>query len=661
MGLNNKNSNIPKDLAIKENKLKLKGNNNVLIGDGVEIQNKEIQIDDENIDRSIEVDVDENIVKQTYLGGYIEVQPDSWDGEITSTDNVSKIWGFPFSLDKMARKKIKDEVFNGKNIMYIRFPLGFAYRGFRNIDDKTNLAKNIGERFSGQNETLKNWFSEITKYGGGLAPEYWCPAPYWLTSGSYSGNNQLRAGGNYSVQTTLASIKNSDETQYNAQINDFTDAIINDLEYLHQNIAPVRMFSLQNEPQYPQMKYGACKYDAQTYNDVLEVLYPKILASKILSEYEYEKNEIKLLVASSDEDAPFEGIAKTFIDNHSDMIWGYTHHMMRKVNGEKYLDGADWYKSDDFTSTKGLKKNVILNEYEYFSNTYGSNDFRCSNNMLHLINELVYGEAQILHPIIHICKPLGQTLSSTNTKGYSLYEANLNGEYGIDINSELNIHKIPKGMVYPNKTMYNAWAMFGENLPIGAYLVGDYTQQISRCGWCIYRYENKLYLFLANNYYADAKITLNFKDYKSFEGKFYNLSNCGSPIQKKEGYSIDFVIPAYSGQFWLETTKTPSYSYGTIDLFGSLISKERNYTDDRFIEISTNSITITAPIEVEKINIIEYDENKKIILKNEGTKTSCTEETFRLNSRTKYIRVNFVILFSYAQNIDELFENYKIK
>ena len=32
-------------------------------------------------------------------------------------------------------------------ISYIRFPLGFAYRGLRNIDKTSGLAKNIGERF----------------------------------------------------------------------------------------------------------------------------------------------------------------------------------------------------------------------------------------------------------------------------------------------------------------------------------------------------------------------------------------------------------------------------------------------------------------------------------------------------------------------------------
>ena len=368
---------------------------------------------------SIESFVDENIIKQEYLGGYIEVQPDSWDGSATSTDDTTKTWGFPTALLPSTQRIIKNKILNGNgtNIMYIRFPLGFAYRGYRNIDESKQLAKNIGERFSGQNSRLKEWFSDISESGGGLAPEYWCPAPFWVTSGSYHGTNYISAGGSYSQSTRLSSIKDTDNTQYNQQIDDFTNAIIDDLVYLHQNIAPVRMFSLQNEPSYDREPYGGCGYDAQTYNDILEVLYPKLKNNPILSKYNDEPNEIKLLVASSDENEPFEGIAKIFIDKHSDWIWGYTHHSMRKASGEvKSKNGAEWYKSEEFKNLKGNKTNVFINEYEFFNRSSTINFYRSSNNMLHLINEIIYGEAKVLHPVIHICKPIGQNLYSTNTE-----------------------------------------------------------------------------------------------------------------------------------------------------------------------------------------------------------------------------------------------------
>ena len=529
--------------------------------------------------------VDEKIIGQEYLGGYIEIQPDSWDGSNCDTDKISRLWGFPHSLLSSEQVRIKDDVLkgNGYGIMYIRFPLGFAYRGYRNIDETSGLAKNIGERYSQQNTALKLFFENIAKAGGGLAPEYWCPAPYWVTGGDYhySSGNRLTAGGEYDRTITLASIKSSDPVQYNAQIEAFTDAIVDDLEYLHQNICPVRMFGLQNEPVYGSQPYGACRYDEQTYNDVLEVLYPKIQASTVLSTYNNELNEVKLLVASSDEGSPFSGIAATYIKNHSNNIWGYTHHMMRKISGEVAYEGAnrgaDYYKSDHYTNyVKMGHSNVFCNEYEYFGNNFDgdTNDFRCSNNMLHLINELVYGRAKVLHPVIHICKPIGQTASSTNTKGYCLYAANLKGDYGTDILASTNSNNLAKGTYYTNATMYNSWKMFNDNLPVNSYVVGDYINTVKNGGYVVLKHSGKLYIFMANNGSEDISITLTFDKNKHLNGKYYDAKCIGKPIESVNGNTINFVVPAYSGQCWIEDYMMPVSCIGI-----SLSPSELNFTN----------------------------------------------------------------------------------
>ena len=554
--------------------VKVDGSTITVNGDGiisaVVTGSGELEFLDTNVTRTVSATVDESVVKQEYLGGYIEVQPDSWDGEITSTDSTTKTWGFPFSLLPTERKRIKNDLFKGdeKGIQYFRFPLGFAYRGYRNIDETSHKAKNIGERFTGQNTTLKEWFKDIAVNGGGLAPEYWCPAPHWVTSGSYSGENYLSAGGSYPQSTTLASIKSTDNTQYNAQIEAFADAIVDDLEYLHQNVAPVRMFGLQNEPTYSTQNYGACKYDAQTYNDVLEVVWSKIQASTVLATYNDETNEVKLLVASSDEGSPFTGIAATYIANHADTIWGYTHHSMRSASGEDYSEGAEWYKSGMFANIKGSKTNVFINEYEYFGNTVTNDNFRCSNNMLHLINELVYGEAKVLHPVIHVCKPIGQTLASTNTKGYCLYQANLNGNYGVDVTANSNEHGLLKGTVAPNETMYNSWKMFSDNLPVGSYVIGSYSNTITRGGWVTLKHGGKLYVFIANTKNEDMKVTLTFGQSLAFEGKAYSLKYLGNKIKSKSGSTIEFVVPAYSGQCWISNEHTSTSTTTTVECTG---------------------------------------------------------------------------------------------
>ena len=583
--------------------------------------------------------VDEKIIGQEYLGGYIEIQPDSWDGSNCDTDKISRLWGFPHSLLSAEQVRIKDDVLkgNGYGIMYIRFPLGFAYRGYRNIDETSGLAKNIGERYSQQNTALKLFFENIAKAGGGLAPEYWCPAPYWLTGGAYhsSSGNKLTAGGEYDRTITLASIKSSDPVQYNAQIEAFTDAIVDDLEYLHQNICPVRMFGLQNEPVYGNQPYGACQYDEQTYNDVLEVLYPKIQASTVLSTYNNELNEVKLLVASSDEGNPFSGIAATYIKNHSNNIWGYTHHMMRKISGEVAYEGAnrgaDYYKSNHYTNyVKMGHSNVFCNEYEYFGNNFDgdTNDFRCSNNMLHLINELVYGRAKVLHPVIHICKPIGQTASSTNTKGYCLYAANLKGEYGTDILATTNSNNLAKGTYYTNATMYNSWKMFNDNLPVNSYVVGDYINTVKNGGYVVLKHSGKLYIFMANNGSEDISITLTFDKNKHLNGKYYDAKCIGKPIESVNGNTINFVVPAYSGQCWIEDYMMPVSCIGI-----SLSPSELNFTNHESQVLTATLIpsntTDDLSYSVSPTGIVRISDNIVIPISN-GTATitaTCGSQT----------------------------------
>lgn len=471
---------------------------------------------------------------QTYLGGYIEIQPDSWNGSTPVNDTIVQpsdptAWGFPMSLSSASMSAIKSDILkgDGTGIMYIRFPLGFAYRGARNVDSETGLAKNFGERWDGQNSSLSNWFSDIVKAGGGLAPEYWCIPPYWLTSGSLSGNNnQLRAGGSYAQSTTLSSIKESDKTQYDTQIDAFTNAVIDDLEYLNENIAPVVMFGLSNEPVYGTQIYGACKWDRQTYNDVLEILYPKLL--NIFP-------NIKLHVASSDESNPFTGIASTFITNHRSWLWGFSHHSMRSASGE-VGDGADsYYKSSEYSNMKGTKENVFINEYEYFSTSSRTNEFRCANNMIHLIDEMVYGGAEVLHPIIHICKPTGQSASSTNTSGYCLYAVDMSdGSYMV------------------NTWAYNSWKMFNDNLLIGSQLVTDFTVDVTDVGFMATLKDGKLRLFMANCSNNLTEINIEFDALKKFSGKLYNLENIGTVQADISGSSIIFTIPAYSGLVYIE-------------------------------------------------------------------------------------------------------------
>ena len=503
--------------------------------------------------------IDDTIINQEYLGGYVEIQPDSYiAGSPTATDSSTQAWGFPQSLTQSEQSRLRKDFFrgDGKGIRYIRFPLGYAYRGYRNIDPVSGLAQNIGERYKGQNAALRRLFSNIAKAGGGLAPEYWCPPVHWLTSGSYIGSNLISAGGSYPRSTALSSIRLSDPTQYAAQIDAFTNAIVTDVEYLHQNIAPVRMYGLQNEPGYSTQEYGACFYDAQTYSDVLLALHPKIIASQILSEWDGEPNKVLLHVASDDHD-PYWSRADSVIAQHPEWIWGYSFHPITKVNGEANAGttdfAADWLRSAEFTTAKGSKQNVFLNEFEYFQPSMFPNEFKCANNMLHLINSAIYAGAKVFMPIIHVCKQLGATSATTNTEGYALVQCNLQEQYGLAPNSVENTANMSYGSYRPVAHNYNAWKMFNDNLPIGAVRVGGTpTNRVDRVNYVAYKFEGKLYIFMANSSTSAVNISLTFNASKSFNGKQYSISEVGSQLKSKVGTIIQSTVPARSGQVWIE-------------------------------------------------------------------------------------------------------------
>lgn len=478
-----------------------------------------------------------------FAGGLIEIQPDSWDGTTPVTGDIvsptdSTAWGFPMALSSSSNTAIKNEMLSGDGfgISYIRFPMGFGYRGYRNIDSTTGLAKNIGQRFDGQNSALESWFSSIIQAGGGLDVEYWCPAPYWLTGGAYynaSVNNVLWAGGSYSRTTTLDSIRTSDPTQYSEQIDAFTDAVVNDLEYVHQNVCPVRMYTMAAEPtQNGKKKFGHCQWSQQLYNDVFAVLHPKVMESTILSTYDGKENVVLMHLCA---DCEGFAIGSSMINNHSSWIWGYSHDVMQPVNGETG-NGADLIKNLTFpTGSNSEWKNVFMCEYEYFSTTSKTNEFRFANNVVRMIFELWYRKAKVIMPIIHICKPQGQTSSDTNTTGYCLFAVDMSD-----------------GSYTTNQWAYNSWKMFNDNLPIGAVPISGGDGGLSNAGYVIFSKHGKMYVFLGNYSNSNKTITISFSKQKTFSGKLYDASTVGMSQSNISGQSINFIIPAYSGLVYEE-------------------------------------------------------------------------------------------------------------
>ncbi len=501
--------------------------------------------------------IDMSKTYQEYLGGYIEIQPDSWTGtHNTATDATTETWGFPHSLMPSEQARLRNDLFRGDGygLQYIRFPLGFAYRGYRNIDPESGLARNIGERYAGQNTALRRLFENISKSGGGLAPEYWCPPVHWLTSGTYHGPNEITAGGSYDRSISLASIRNTDPEQYQAQIDAFTDAIVDDYEYIHTNIAPVKMYGLSNEPQAGKHLYGACEFDAETYSDIVLALHPKVITSEILSEYDGEPNKPLLHIASDDTtNAPWVR-AEKLEREHPEYIWGYSHHNMRYVSGEYGTWGGDYYGSTSFQNLLKGRKNVFINEYEYFKPTETTHEYKCANNMLAYIGSMLYSDSRVIMPIIHVCKQLGATAAATNTDGYALVKCNLpNEQGGLAPDDVKNTDQQFYGTYAPVKHNYISWKFVADNMPIGAVRVDVVTSDKKDMVDCLaIVFEGKLRLFIANASAVATKVTVNLPRHGEYRGFYYDLNSCAKNLVPASGTSVSFNVPAYSGQVWIE-------------------------------------------------------------------------------------------------------------
>lgn len=580
--------------------------------------------------------------KNIYSGGYIEIQPDSWDGSTVCTGDIVQpsdptAWGFPMSLSASSKALIKNEILsgNGFGVSFIRFPMGFAYRGYRNIDSETGLAKNIGQRWEGQNAELSAWFSNISEIGGGLSVEYWCYAPYWLTGGAYYNpdvSNEIWAGGTYPRETTLLSIKSSDPTQYYAQIDAFTDAIVNDLEYVHQNVAPVRLYTLATEPSgIGQLKYGHCHWGKEAYEDVFAVLHPKVMASTILATYNGKPNAVLMHMCA---DLGFDAFYKAFnmVRDHQDWIWGYSHDCIRPI---LYAEGAERIKQSNFpynlnTPNWANVKNMFICEYEYFLLTV-SDEVMCSNNIVRFINELWYRKAKVVMPVIHICKPIGQTSQQTNTKGYCMYSVDMTD-----------------GSITPNTWVYNSWMMINENLPIGSELYYGGDGGVSYASYVFFKKDGKTYLLVGSYASVSTRFQMTFDKSYTFSGKRYSINDAGTNVANKSGNTITFEIPPYTGFAYIcEENVTVSSVIGENDFIwengyyndeGVLTARLGEYVLKQYTQASgTITITRTVDVSFDIVRIAEYDSNFNFIKREYGDQPF----TVNLDSRTQYIKVGF--------------------
>lgn len=411
--------------------------------------------------------------RQGFLGGMTELQADSYNRGVAPPTDNSLPWGFPFSLTASERARFKAALCGPVNpiIMFIRFPLGFGYRGFRNIDPITGLAKNIGERFAGQNAAVGDMLSNVIPLGGGLIPGVWSPPPHWKTTSAY-GFGRLWAGGSYARDVSLESIRTSDPTQFAAQIEALASAQLDDLEYLHANVAPIRGYEGPNEPiSDVDNFYGTCMMSSQEYGALLRAIIPKIRNSTALSTYKGQPNNVMLFGES------FKGYdnAGTTFTNATLLSTGKT--VLAEMTAQTFHEIPEIFRNPDYIRTNqwtwlasGRGKPSFVNEMWFRPGEYTDAErfSRVCAWQLHQINLV---RAPIVLPIIHAMKDIPVNGAAHDAIGYPLAHMRLPAPYGQDPSTPGDFNpSIPYGgfdFVKPN--WHGALFVLG-NIPVGSVI-----------------------------------------------------------------------------------------------------------------------------------------------------------------------------------------------
>lgn len=244
--------------------------------------------------------------------------------EMTAAPDVDKplaYYGVPLDLVPSERKRLAEEMLKG--FRYMRLGMGVWYQGL------TPDRKNFVERIPGQNEALV----QLMKDAGveGISLEYWSPAPYWKSNGSFNDG-------------TLKSF--DDEF-----IDQFTDALIDDIKYFKNNGFNISTWGLQNESHYESVGYAHCHYTPDQLVQVFGKAAPKVRALDPEIEIIYDTNS-----GNSGEYG-----AKLWQENPQLLPYvdAWVYHRIGD-DSDFVMDRCESYKANN------QGKPIYQNEYEYF-------------------------------------------------------------------------------------------------------------------------------------------------------------------------------------------------------------------------------------------------------------------------------------------------------
>ncbi|SIT89757.1 Ig-like domain-containing protein [Microbacterium sp. RU33B] len=453
----------------------------------------------EHVDYRVRPDIE----KQTILGIGVEIQSDSIGSGNNGLPDDSPAY-VPGDLTPSERQRFYDEMLTG--FRYVRLAMGLYLRGL------TPDRKNIVERYSGQMEQLAEMIEESGIEGANV--EYWSPAPYWKDNDSF-------------VRGSLDLVHIEDQAERDAWVDEYSDAMVQDIEYLESHGIPVKQWSLQNEPT-ALTGYSSVYLDHQEYYEVFRQVAKKI------------KERDPSVYIHGDSHHGQTGQGSALIKSDPEAL--------------KYLDAwshhRNWGSSDELIDNRvainsGLEgKDVFNSEWEFLDDK--TSETRMIETAQSIMNWMTFMDAPTWY-WLHALKPT----YNKESEGYGL---------GLWRPSD---DPIEPGDPYadiapqhwaPIKTNWHGVAPFVQHLPWDSTRL-QVDEKIVRKGQRIMAWESPdgdLGIALTNRSDSPFRFNIDLGDAQTLYGHRYDKTVEDQELAAKSGQVIQVIVPPKSIEIWTE-------------------------------------------------------------------------------------------------------------
>jgi hypothetical protein len=440
-----------------------------------------------------------NQPRQVIWGLGVEIQNDA-----IGSNNLGlpdKVTAIPENLLPLERKRLYKEMLSG--FRYCRLAMGLYFRGL------DSSGKQMVQRYPGQLAGLKELINESGMEG--ISMEYWSPAPYWKSTGSFIGG-------------TLRSFEP-------AFLHQFGQALAKDVQHLMNNGIKVSMWGLQNEALLlkDDLPYSHCWYQPANYYDAFKIVTPYIRAA----------SPYTTIIADS-WDAPVNKAAD-LIKEDSMALKQVDAWAMHRIG----IDAGEVIKESGLIMSKSQGKPVLTNEFEYLveQGAYAS-DERCLNTAKTIMNWFVFVNSPTWF-WLHALKPTYNAEASGFALGFWRPE---------DDNDYFKFGSIKKGHWDFNDKNFNAIAGFLKYMPWNSvrYEVKEDSIRVDQRILAYKTPENKVVLAFANSGKQPFTFKMSDLGKSKFNGFRYTPGERNRSVGVLMGETLAASVPSLSIEFWIE-------------------------------------------------------------------------------------------------------------